>query len=235
MKTIGLMGGMGWEGSASYYRTMNRQVRASLGGFHSARIILDSLDFAFMASASSKEDFERVRRTLVESALRLEGAGADLLVIACNTVHRMAPSIQEAISIPFLHIADSAGAALVRDGHERVGLLGTKATMEAPFYRKRLASRFSLDVVVPDESVRVRVDRLINQELVSGDEPEASAAPLDEMVVGLAASGCTAVLLACTDFGLAYGSTGEPVLHRELPLYDTAVLHALEAVDFALR
>ncbi len=234
MKTIGLMGGMGWQGSASYYRVMNRAVRATLGGFHSARIILDSFDFHTIASAQSKDDYAEVEATMVSSALRLQAAGAELLAIACNTVHRLAPAVEKAIEIPFLHIADASGAALVRDKHTRVGLLGTRATIESGFYRKRLATRLGLDIVLPDEEQRAEVDEMISKELAAGEKPEECAPRLDKMVALFAESGCSAVLLACTEFGLAYGASDEPVLNRALPLYDTAVVHALATVEMAL-
>jgi aspartate racemase len=234
MKTIGLMGGMGWQGSASYYRTMNQAVRARLGGFHSARIILDSFDFHSIATAQSKEEFEEVSAIMVASALRLQAAGAQVLAIACNTVHRLAPAVEAAIEIPFLHIADASGAALVADNHSRVGLLGTRATVESGFYRKRLARNLGLDIVLPNEEERAQVDEMISKELAAGDKPEACAPRLDKIVASFAEAGCTAVLLACTEFGLAYGSSDERVLHRALPLYDTAVVHALAAVEMAL-
>lgn len=234
MKTIGLMGGMGWQGSASYYRVMNRAVRARLGGFHSARIILDSFDFHSIATAESKGDFEEVAATMVASALRLQSAGAELLAIACNTVHRLAPAVETAIDIPFLHIADASGDALTRDHHTRVGLLGTRATIESGFYRKRLAASLGLDIVLPDQDQRACVDEMISKELAAGDNPEACGPRLDQMVASFAEAGCTAVLLACTEFGLAYGASDEPVLRRALPLYDTAVLHALAVVETAL-
>jgi len=228
------MGGMGWQGSASYYRVMNRAVRARLGGFHSARVILDSFDFHSIASAQSKEDFEEVAATMVASALRLQAAGAELLAIACNTVHRLAPAVEEAIDIPFLHIADASGDALNRDQHTRVGLLGTRATIESGFYRKRLAASMGLDIVLPDQDQRALVDEMISKELAAGENPEACAPRLDRMVASFAETGCTAVLLACTEFGLAYGASDDPVLERALPLYDTAVLHALQVVEMAL-
>lgn len=234
MKTIGLMGGMGWEGTAAYYRVMNRQVRMALGGFHSAQIVMDSLDFDSIATAQSRGEFAEVQRILVASARRLERAGTDLLVIACNTVHRLAPAVEAATSIPFLHIADAAGRALVADGHGRVGLLGTRATMEAGFYKKRLARSMDLDVVAPPPQMRAGVDEMISSELARGNAPEACAERLDAWVEYFAEQGCSAVLLACTEFGLAYGSTDEPILDRALPLYDTAVIHAQAAVVQAL-
>lgn len=234
MKTLGVIGGMGWEGSAAYYRVMNRQVRARLGGWHSSRLILDSLEFNAIATAQQRNEFEMVRAALVESAQRLEAAGAQGLLIACNTVHRFAQSVIEHTSVPFLHIADAAGAALTADGHRRVGLIGTAATMSGAFYGKRLAQQFALDVQVPATESRDMLQSLILNELATGTAPQDCAPRLDAVVEELAGVGCTAVLLACTEFGLAYGSRDQPILHRALPLYDTAVLHAHAAVEFAL-
>lgn len=234
MKTLGVIGGMGWEGSATYYRVMNRQVRARLGGWHSSRLILDSLDFHAIATAQRPAEFDVVRATLIASAQRLESAGAQAILIACNTVHRFAPSVIDATQVPFLHIADAAGIALVRDGHQRVGLLGTAATMRGGFYAKRLAHLYGLDVQVPTAESRTALHHLILNDLNSA-APRVCAPQLDAVVEALARDGCTAVLLACTEFGLAYGSVDEPIVQRALPLYDTAVLHATAAVDFALE
>ncbi len=233
MKTIGIMGGMGWESTAVYYRIINQQVREALGVFHSAKIIIDSLDFHAIATAANKSEYERVQLSLVQSALRLQEAGADVLLIACNTVHRMAPAIVQAISIPFLHIANCAGEALLADGHTRIGLLGTRATMQGQFYRKRLQSQFSLEVITPDPKTINEVDAVIREELVSGIDPQSAVKRLDEAMVALREDGCTAVLLACTELGIAYGASGDRVIHRSIPAYDTAVLHAHAAVFFA--
>ncbi len=234
MKTLGVIGGMGWEGSATYYRVMNREVRARLGGWHSARLILDSLEFHVVATAQERNEFEVVRAMLVESAQRLEAAGAHGIVIACNTVHRFAQSVSDATSVPLLHIADAAGRALVKDGHRRIGLIGTAATMRGSFYGKWLTREYGLDVQVPVAESRAMLQALILNELATGTAPERCVPRLDAVVEELSRAGCTAVLLACTEFGLAYGSLDEPVLERVLPLYDTAVLHAHAAVEFAL-
>jgi aspartate racemase len=234
MKTLGVIGGMGWEASAAYYRVMNRRVRARLGGWHSSRLILDSLDFNTIAAAQRPSEFEHVRDLLVESARRLEVAGAEGILIACNTVHRFAQSVIDATSVPLLHIADAAGEALRADGHVRIGLIGTAATMQGAFYGKWLAHHHGLDVQVPAPQSRELLQALILNELNNGTAPQACAPRIDAIVEELASSGCTAVLLACTEFGLAYGSLDQPVLQRSLPLYDSAVIHAHAAVDFAL-
>ena len=234
MKTIGLIGGWGWEASAAYYRIMNREVRNQLGGWHSARIVLDSLDLHPLTTANCKADYEAIRATLVASARRLEGAGAELLVIACNTVHRFADSARDAVDIPLLHIADVSGKILSQDGHTRIGLLGTMATMQSPFYRERLSTMHGLDVVLPSKELRLDLASIIEADLASGETPEAAAPKMDPAIAYLADQGCSAVLLACTDFGLAYGATDTAIIQRRLPLYDSAVLHALAAVQLAL-
>jgi aspartate racemase len=234
MKTLGVIGGMGWEASATYYRVMNRQVRARLGGWHSSRIILDSLDFNAIATAQQRSEFEWVRGLLVESARRLDASGAEAILIACNTVHRFAQSVIDATSVPFLHIADAAGKALTLDNHQRIGLIGTAATMRGSFYRRWLTHHYGLDVQVPSAPSQVLLDDLISNELNNGSSPQSCAPRLDAVIEELARAGCTAVLLACTEFGLAYGSLDQPVLQQALPLYDTAVIHAHAAVDFAL-
>jgi aspartate racemase len=234
MRTLGIIGGMGWEGSAVYYRVMNRQVRARLGGWHSSRLILDSLDFHAVATAREPHEFEAVRGSLVESARRLEAAGAEALLLACNTVHRFASSVSAATKIPLLHIADAAGKALVDGGHQRIGLLGTAATMRGGFYDKWLTQHHGIDVQVPSAESRQLLDAIIRDELASGNTPERCAPRIDNVVEELARDGCTAILLACTEFGLAFGSLDQPIVQRAVPLYDTAVLHASAAVDFAL-
>ncbi len=255
MKTIGLIGGLSWESTACYYRVMNREVRAQLGGWHSSRVILDSLDFQPFAVAQNKAEFSQLRHQLTDSAQRLEQAGAELILIACNTVHRFAGAIEEAIRVPFLHIGDAAGYALSQDGHQKVGLLGTRATMEGAFYRQRLKKHFNIDLVVPERNERHELHRLIVEDL-NGPHKSAEAAPrLDRLIESFAAQGASAVLLACTELGLALNNQGlalnnqglalnnqglalnnqdTPMIMRALPAYDTAVLHALAAVDASL-
>ncbi len=235
MKTLGIIGGLGWESSALYYRVLNREVRRRMGGFHSCRVMLDSLDFDFFARAKTRVEFEAVRQELVDSSRRLAGAGADLILIACNTAHRFAPSVLDATHVPLLHIADAAGEALVRDGHQKVGLLGTRATMEGAFYRKRLAKKFGIEVLVPERDGRDSLNTLILNELQIGTDPQACAPRLDALIGELAERGATAVALACTELGLIYGDSDSPIIARSLPAYDTAVVHALAAVESILN
>jgi aspartate racemase len=234
MKTLGVIGGMGWEATLVYYRVINQRVRERLGGLHSARLILDSFDFAPIALARTPHEYDEVRRLLVASARRLETAGADGILVACNTVHRFAQAMSGAISVPLLHVADAAGRALRADGHERVGLLGTLATMRGGVYTKRLEGGHGLQVRVPSAATCTLLQTLIVEELAVGNFHAEQASRLDAAVEELARDGCTAVVLGCTELGLTYGSLDQPVLHRALPLYDTAVLHAHAAVEFAL-
>lgn len=233
MRTIGMIGGMGWEASAAYYRLMNREVRARLGGWRSARVIVDSLDFDPIARARTRSDYLAVRAALLASATRLQVAGAELLVIACNTVHRFADYLQARIEIPLLHIADVSAAVLLRDGRRRVGLLGTRATMHGGFYQQRLQA-VGLTAVTPAAEARATLHDLILQEWTGGQGARADAALLAPYVEELAGVGCDCVLLACTDFGLAFGGSDKAVIAGGVPLYDTTVLHARAAVDWAL-
>lgn len=238
MKTIGVIGGIGWEGSAMYYRVMNRAVRSRLGGWNSARIVLDSLEFNAIAQAQSRADFLAVRESLVQSGKRLEAAGADVLVIACNTVHRFAPAVSAVVKVPLLHIADAAGQALQSDGHRRVGLLGTRATVEGAFYPTRFERLGGIELVIPKREVMADVDDLIMGELAlrtdDGPVSDECGTRMGAAVAHLAEAGCSAVLLACTEFGLVYGARDRVCIQQQLPLYDTGVVHALAAVDWAL-
>ncbi len=233
MKTVGVIGGMGWQASATYYRVINRRVHQALGGWHSARVLLDSLNFHPIASASSKTDYTLVRETLVASALRLQNAGADCVLLACNTVHRFAEDVSAAIEVPLLHIADASGAALSQNQHSVVGLLGTRATLQSRLYQQRLRSQYGVTVTLPDVEDQQLVASLIATELTQGT-PTVVAPKLDPVIERLAQKGCTAVLLACTDFCAAYGNTDARIIDRHLPLYDTAVLHAEAAARFSL-
>lgn len=234
MHTIGIIGGMGWEASAAYYRLINQEVRARLGGWHSARILLDSLDFDPIAKARTKQDYMAVRDTLLASSKRLQGAGAELLVIACNTVHRFSAQLQASVDIPLLHIAEVSAAALRDDRRTRVGLLGTRATMGGGFYPRFLQAA-GVEVVLPPPEARAELHERILREWTGGERPVADADALTPHVQRFVTQGCDCVLLACTDFGLAFGGSGPPIIAADLPLYDSTVLHARAAVDWALE
>ncbi|MCE9846758.1 aspartate/glutamate racemase family protein [Aeromonas allosaccharophila] len=229
MKCIGLLGGMSWESTVSYYQALNRGVRAKLGGLHSARVLLNSVDFAAIERLQHAGDWPATARLLAAEARKLQDGGADFLLIGTNTMHKVAPEIEAAIDIPLLHIADATAAKLQADGITRVGLLGTRFTMEQDFYKGRLQARFGLAVLVPDEAGRERVHRIIYDELCLGDIRDASRAEYLAIIAGLAAAGAEAVILGCTEIALLVGDARAAV-----PLYDTTAIHAEAAVALAL-
>ncbi|WP_323950984.1 aspartate/glutamate racemase family protein [Aeromonas veronii] len=229
MKCIGLLGGMSWESTVSYYQALNRGVRAQLGGLHSARVLLNSVDFAGIERLQHAGDWPATARLLAAEARKLQDGGADFLLIGTNTMHKVAPEIEAAIDIPLLHIADATAAKLRADGITRVGLLGTRFTMEQDFYKGRLQERFGLAVLVPDEAERERVHRIIYDELCLGEIRESSRAEYLAIIEGLAAAGAEAVILGCTEIALLVGDARAAV-----PLYDTTAIHAEAAVALAL-
>ncbi|HHQ4676145.1 TPA: aspartate/glutamate racemase family protein [Aeromonas veronii] len=229
MKCIGLLGGMSWESTVSYYQALNRGVRAQLGGLHSARVLLNSVDFAAIERLQHAGDWPATARLLAAEARKLQDGGADFLLIGTNTMHKVAPEIEAAIDIPLLHIADATAAKLQADGITRVGLLGTRFTMEQDFYKGRLQERFGLAVLVPDEAGRERVHRIIYDELCLGEIRESSRAEYLAIIEGLVAAGAEAVILGCTEIALLVGDARAAV-----PLYDTTAIHAEAAVALAL-
>ncbi|MGL4923367.1 aspartate/glutamate racemase family protein [Aeromonas sp. 30P] len=229
MKCIGLLGGMSWESTVSYYQALNRGVRAQLGGLHSARVLLNSVDFAGIERLQHAGDWPATARLLAAEARKLQNGGADFLLIGTNTMHKVAPEIEAAIDIPLLHIADATAAKLRADGITQVGLLGTRFTMEQEFYKGRLQERFGLAVLVPDEAGRERVHRIIYDELCLGEIRESSRAEYLAIIEGLAAAGAEAVILGCTEIALLVGDARAAV-----PLYDTTAIHAEAAVALAL-
>lgn len=229
MKCIGLLGGMSWESTVSYYQAFNRGVRAQLGGLHSARVLLNSVDFAGIERLQHAGDWPATARLLAAEARKLQDGGADFLLIGTNTMHKVAPEIEAAIDIPLLHIADATAAKLRADGITRVGLLGTRFTMEQDFYKGRLQERFGLAVLVPDEAGRDRVHRIIYDELCLGEIRESSRAEYLAIIEELAAAGAEAVILGCTEIALLVGDARAAV-----PLYDTTAIHAEAAVARAL-
>ncbi|MGL6152668.1 MAG: aspartate/glutamate racemase family protein [Aeromonas sobria] len=229
MKCIGLLGGMSWESTVSYYQALNRGVRVQLGGLHSARVLLNSVDFAEIERLQHAGDWPATARLLAAEARKLQDGGADFLLIGTNTMHKVAPEIEAAIDIPLLHIADATAAKLQADGITRVGLLGTSFTMEQDFYKGRLQDRFGLAVLVPDEAGRERVHRIIYDELCLGEIRESSRAEYLAIIKELAAAGAEAVILGCTEIALLVGDAKAAV-----PLYDTTAIHADAAVALAL-
>jgi aspartate racemase len=229
MKTIGILGGMSWESTLTYYQAINRGVADALGGLHSARICLYSVDFAQIEQLQQAGDWDALGVLLADAARAVAAGGAELLLIATNTMHRVAPAVASAVDIPLLHIADATGERLLADGRRRVGLLGTRFTMEQDFYRGRLATRHGLEVLVPDAAGRERVHRIIYEELCRGRITEASRAAFVDIVEALAGQGAEAVVLGCTEIGLLLRPQDTAV-----PLYDTTLIHADAAVRAAL-
>jgi len=229
MKVIGLIGGMSWESSAEYYRIINREVRARLGGNRSARSLMWSMDFGEIERLQHLGDWAALTDLMVEAARNLEAGGADFIVVCTNTMHRMADEIAARVAIPLLHIADPTAQAVRRAGFSRVGLLGTAFTMEQDFYKGRLATKFGLEVIVPEADDRRTVHDIIYRELVAGEIHEASRARYREVIARLVKRGAEAVILGCTEIMLLVSAADSPV-----PLYDTTELHALAAVDLAL-
>lgn len=228
MKTIGLLGGMSWESTQTYYRLINEGVKARLGGLHSAKLVLFSVDFADIEALQHEGDWPATADILSRAALSLEKAGADFLVIGTNTMHKVAPEIEQAIHIPLLHIADATARVLKQDGVTRVGLLGTRFTMEQAFYRDRLEDA-GIEVITPDQAQRDEVHRVIYEELCRGDIiPESRSSYLD-IVNSLSGRGAQAVILGCTEIGLLIRQADTAV-----PLYDTTEIHAAQAVELAL-
>lgn len=226
---IGMLGGMSWESTVSYYRAINEGVKARLGGLHSARILLYSVDFQEIERLQHQDDWVATGEILVQAASALERGGAEGLIICTNTMHRVAEQIEQALSIPLLHIADATGSRLMADGVRRVGLLGTRFTMEQPFYRERLEQRFGIDVLVPEPAARERVHRIIYDELCLGRIRDTSRQAYLDIIGSLRQAGAEAVILGCTEIALLVQQEQTVV-----PLYDTTALHAAAAVDFML-
>ena len=229
MRTIGLLGGMSWESTVCYYQTINRAVAAELGGLHSARLLLYSVDFAEVERLQHLDRWAEAGSLLSDAALALQGAGADFLVLCTNTMHRVADEIEARVRIPLLHIADPTAQAIQAAGCSHVGLLGTRFTMEQDFYRGRLEKRFGLSVDVPAADSRERVHEVIYAELCRGIIAESSRAALREVVSELVAAGAEGIVLGCTEIGLLLRPGDVSV-----PLFDTAELHAVAAASLAL-
>jgi aspartate racemase len=230
MKTIGMIGGMSWESSQEYYRIVNEEVHQRLGGVHSAKTLMLSVDFAEIEELQRLGDWSEATRQMVEAAQALERGGADFVVICTNTMHKMADEVQAAIHIPLLHIADAAARAIQARGLQRIGLLGTRFTMEEAFYKDRLAEKFGLEVLIPPATERELVHRVIYEELVIGKIVPQSKADYLRIIAGLQARGAQGVILGCTEIGSLVQQAD-----CTLPLFDTTLLHALAAVDFALE
>lgn len=230
MKTIGLIGGMSWESTVTYYQIINRRVQERLGGLHSARCLLYSFDFHDIETLQHQGEWEEATRLMCLAAQTLQRAGADLLVICTNTMHKMAEPVQHSVGIPLVHIADTTARRIHDARLTRVGLLATRFTMEEPFYTGRLRDKHNLDVRVPSEKDRQAVHDIIYNELCRGKIDEASRTRYRAVIQSLVDDGAQAVILGCTEIGLLVYESDSPV-----PLFDTARIHAEEAADVALR
>mgnify|MGYP003635772681 CR=1 FL=1 len=228
MQTIGLLGGMSWESTQSYYAAINQGIKQHLGGLHSAKLVLYSVDFAEIEALQQHGDWAAAAQILTRAAQSLQAAGADFLVIATNTMHKVAPDIQEHIRIPLLHIADATAQVLQHQGVQKVGLLGTAFTMEQAFYRERLEAQ-GIDVLVPNAAARAEVHRIIYEELCLGHINDASRSAYLQIIAELAERGAQGVILGCTEIGLLVKQTDTRV-----PLYDTTAIHAAATVSRAL-
>jgi len=229
MRTIGVLGGMSWESTQSYYQALNQGVNQALGGFHSAQIVMVSVDFAEIETLQKQGDWQTAGQLLASASKRIEKAGAECLLLATNTMHNVAPAIEAAIQIPFLHIADATGEKCQRDGVTRVGLIGTRFTMEQDFYKARLKERFGIDVVIPNEEERGVVHQVIFDELCHGHINDSSRQRYLDIIASLHQQGAQAVILGCTEIALLVEQH-----HTQVPLYDTTALHASKAVAWAL-
>jgi aspartate racemase len=230
MKTIGMIGGMSWESSIEYYRLTNQAVRVRLGGVHSAKSVMVSVDFGEIEALQQSGRWDEATGLMVQAARQVERGGADFLIICTNTMHRMAEEVSRAISIPLLHIADATAEQVLARGFKRIGLLGTRFTMEEDFYRGRLESKFGLEVLVPEQTGRDLVHRVIYEELVVGKIDPESKIAYQQVIQQLAERGAQGVILGCTEIGLLVKEADSP-----LPLFDTTAIHALAAVDYALQ
>jgi aspartate racemase len=230
MKTIGMIGGMSWESSIEYYRIVNEAVKERLGDLHSAKSVMVSVDFAEIEKLQREGRWEQATRAMVAAARSVEAGGADFLIICTNTMHKMAEEVQQAIGIPLLHIADATAEVINARGLQRVGLLGTRFTMEEDFYRGRLVEKFHLGVLIPEAADREIVHRVIYDELVLGKIQPASKAEYLRIVAGLAEAGAEGIILGCTEIGLLISQADS-----RLPLFDTTRIHALAAVEYALQ
>jgi len=230
MKTIGMIGGMSWESSIEYYRIVNQTVKEKLGGLHSAKSVMYSVDFAEIETMQHEGRWDEATQTMIEAARHVESGGADFVVICTNTMHKMADEVEAAINIPLLHIADATAEAIKARGLNKIALLGTKFTMEEDFYRGRLVEKHRLDVLIPEIEDREVVHRVIYDELVLGNIKPESRKAYRKIIEKLIAAGAQGIILGCTEIGLLVKDEDSSV-----PLFDTTYIHAVSAVEYALK
>ncbi|EAM5968481.1 aspartate/glutamate racemase [Salmonella enterica] len=229
MKTIGLLGGMSWESTIPYYKLINEGIKHQLGGLHSARLLLHSVDFHEIEECQRNGEWDKAGELLANAALGLQRAGAEAIMLCTNTMHKVSDVIESRCPLPFLHIADAVGKAIKSQSMNRVALLGTRYTMEQDFYRKRLEQKFSLETIVPEAEDRARINSVIFDELCLGEcKPESRQYYL-QVIGQLAEQGAQAVIFGCTEIGLLV-----PEEQSALPVFDTTAIHASEAVSFIL-
>lgn len=226
MKTIGLIGGMSWESTQSYYQLLNQGIKNKLGGLHSAKIVLVSLDFAEIAVLQQQQDWPQMAEILMKAAKQVEAAGADYLLICTNTMHKLAEQVQAAVTIPLLHIADAVGENLIQHNFKKVALLGTQFTMEQDFYKQRLADKFAIDVLIPDAQGRETVHRVIYDELCKGIISPESKAEYLTIIDDLTQQGAEAIILGCTEIALLVQQSD-----TSIPLLDSTALHCAMALE----
>ncbi|MED5512672.1 MAG: aspartate/glutamate racemase family protein [Pseudomonadota bacterium] len=230
MKTIGLIGGMSWESTQSYYQLLNQGFKNKLGGLHSAKIVLVSLDFAHIAALQQQQDWPQMAEILIKAAKQVEAAGADYLLICTNTMHKLAEQVQAAVAIPLLHIADAVGENLIQHNFKKVALLGTQFTMEQDFYKQRLADKFAIDVLIPDAQGRETVHRVIYDELCKGIISPQSKAEYLTIIDNLTQQGAEAIILGCTEIALLVQQAD-----TSIPLLDSTALHCAMALENSLN
>jgi aspartate racemase len=230
MKTIGLIGGMSWESSIEYYRIINETTKAKLGGLHSAKSMMVSVDFAEVEILQHQRRWAEAAKMLIDAATNLENGGADFIILCTNTMHKVADDIQANIRIPFLHIADATAQRVKDSGLQKIGLLGTRFTMEEEFYKGRLSQKYGLNVSVPGAEEREIIHRVIYEELVVGKIEQRSKAQYIDIIEQMVSQGAEGIILGCTEIGL--------LVHQEdsqVPLFDTTRIHAESAAEYALE
>jgi len=230
LKTIGLIGGMSWESSIEYYRIINQRIRELLGGTHSSKSVMVSLDFAEIEALQETGNWDEATYMIVQAAQQVEYGGADFVLICTNTMHKMASEVQSQINIPLLHIADATAEAIQNQGLNKVGLLGTLYTMEGDFYRGKLENQHNLEVVIPDNKDRQVIHQVIFEELVKGVISSESKSKYQHIIHNLVNEGAQGIILGCTEIGLLIHAEDAPV-----PLFDTTIIHAEAAVKEALK
>lgn len=230
MKTIGLIGGLSWESSAVYYRVINELVKSKLGGTHSAKSIMYSVDFAEFDGLQHQGDWDKLTDLMIDAGMRLKNGGADFIVICTNTMHKVADVVEREVGIPLVHIADTAATEVKKRGLRKVALLGTKFTMEQDFYKGRLAQKHGIEVVVPNEEERQAIHAVIYQELILGKILEPSRERFVKIIENMYSMGAEGVILGCTEIPLLISQKDS-----RIPIFDTTQIHAAAAVEFSLK